>query len=162
VAYLSPDELLTLWQSAHGILKDQWKKQFLSKPQVGLILQFTSEFVIPAVRENEKLVDILAALEAREARAIRQISKTAKLNEATENEWRKSKKHLPPKRPVRTSQQAAGAKGKVPRFDEAHPSEYGSATIRRPGRSEAMLPGREQCPSCGMIVTGNNMKCRCG
>ena len=71
MAYLSPDELLTLWQSAHGILKDEWKKQFLSKPQIGLILQFTLELVIPAVRENEKLVDILAALEAREASAIR-------------------------------------------------------------------------------------------
>ena len=162
MAYLSPDELLTLWQSVHGKLKDDWKKQFLSKPQISLILQFTSEFVISAVRENEKLVDILAALEDREEKAIRQLTQRAESSSSKGNEWRKAKKHLPPKRPVRTSQQAAGSKGKVPRFDEAHPSEYGSSTIRRPGKPEAMLPGREQCPSCGMIVTGNNMKCRCG
>jgi hypothetical protein len=160
--YLSSDELLALWQSAHGELKDEWKKQFLNKPQVSLILQFTSDFVIPAVRANEKLIDILAALEAREAKVIKNISSTAISAKTQDNEWRKPKKHLPVKRAVRTSPQAANAKGKVPRFDEAHPSEYGSTTIRRPGRPEAVLPGREQCPSCGMIVTGNNMKCRCG
>lgn len=159
--YLSPEELLALWQSAHGELKEEWKVQFLSKAQINLILQFPSNLVIPAVRKHEKLIDILAELEAREKEAFRQNSRNASTSTGS-NEWRNSKKHLPTKRPVRTSQQAAGAKGKVPRFDEAHPSEYGSTTIRRPGKPEAVLPGREECPSCGMIVTGNNMKCRCG
>lgn len=43
-----------------------------------------------------------------------------------------------------------------------HVSEYGKVTIKSPGKSEAMLPGRTECPSCGMVVTGNNVKCRCG
>ena len=162
MTYLSPEELLVLWQSAHGELKEEWKIQFLNKAQINLILQLPSNLVIPAVRKHEKLIDILAELEAHEKEALRQISRNASSSTASRNEWRKPKKRLPTKRPVRTSQQAAGAKGKVPRFDEAHPSEYGSTTIRSPGRPEAVLPGREECLSCGVIVTGNNMKCRCG
>jgi hypothetical protein len=162
MAYLSPDELLELWQSVHGQLRDEWKKQFLNKPQINLILQFTSELVIPAVHENQRLVDILGSLEAAEKEIIKRVSSIPRLSNSPDNEWRKPKKHLPSKRPLRTSQQAIGSKGIVPRFEEAHPSEYGSLTIKRPGNAEAILPGREKCPSCGMIVTGNNLKCRCG
>ena len=43
-----------------------------------------------------------------------------------------------------------------------HISEYGRLTIKSPGKSEAMLPGRTECPSCGIVVTGNNSRCRCG
>jgi hypothetical protein len=43
-----------------------------------------------------------------------------------------------------------------------HVSEYGKVTIKSPGKSEAVLPGKTECPSCGMVVTGNNVRCRCG
>lgn len=43
-----------------------------------------------------------------------------------------------------------------------HVSEYGRSTIKSPGKSEVMLPGRTECPSCGMVVTGNDTRCRCG
>jgi hypothetical protein len=43
-----------------------------------------------------------------------------------------------------------------------HVSEYGRITIKSPGKSEAILPGRTECPSCGIVVTGNNSRCRCG
>lgn len=42
-----------------------------------------------------------------------------------------------------------------------HISETGRLTIRSPGKSEEMLPGSEICPSCGVLVTPNNLKCRC-
>ncbi len=162
MAYLSAEELLELWQSVHGQLNAEWKKEFLNKPQINIILQFKSELIIPAVHKNQKLVDILVSLEAAEKEITHKVSSARKISNVSDNEWRKSKKRLPSKPPMRTSQQAAGSKGKVPRFDEAHPSEYGSLTIKRPGKAEAILPGREKCPSCGMIVTGNNLKCRCG
>ena len=44
---------------------------------------------------------------------------------------------------------------------DPHPSEYGNLTIKPTGQPEAILPGNELCPSCGMIVTGNRMTCRC-
>ena len=161
--FSSPKKQPVKKRTAHGKLKKEWQVLFLAKPQITQILQFTSDQVIPAVRSHEKLSEILIELQARENKAldIKPLLNRVVENEPA-NEWRKNKKHLPPKRTVRLSQQAAGSKGKVPRFDEAHPSEYGSTTIRRPGRAEAVLPGREQCPSCGMVVTGNNMKCRCG
>jgi hypothetical protein len=161
--YLTPEELLALWETSHGKLKAEWQLLFLAKPQVTQIVQFTSDQVILAVRSNEKLSEILSALQSRQNGVFGISAQTTEAaNAGPTSEWRKSKKHLPPKGKARLSQQAAGSRGKVPRFDEAHPSEYGSTTIRKPGRAEAVLPGREECPSCGMIVTGNNMKCRCG
>jgi len=44
---------------------------------------------------------------------------------------------------------------------DPHPSEYGNLTVRPIGKPEALLPGDEQCPSCGMKVTGNSVSCRC-
>ena len=163
MTYLTPEELLALWQKWHGALKKEWQDQFLLKPQVRQILQFTSDFVIPAVRGNEKLVDILFVLVESEKKGsdVKRLTKSAH-NDKPVIDQSKSKKHSPPQRTARLSRQAAGPTGKVPRFDEGHPSEYGSTTLRKPGRVEAILPGREQCPSCGMVVTGNNSKCRCG
>ena len=42
-----------------------------------------------------------------------------------------------------------------------HVSEYGRLTVKRPGRKEAVIPGRATCPSCGMVVTGNDSRCKC-
>jgi hypothetical protein len=44
---------------------------------------------------------------------------------------------------------------------DPHPSEYGNLTIKPIGKPEALLPGKETCPSCGMVVTGNRMSCHC-
>ena len=43
-----------------------------------------------------------------------------------------------------------------------HVSEYGRLTIKSPGKSEETLPGRTECASCGIVVTGNDSRCRCG
>ena len=43
-----------------------------------------------------------------------------------------------------------------------HISEYGKLTIKSPGKSEVILPGKVECPSCGQVVTGNDSRCRCG
>lgn len=43
----------------------------------------------------------------------------------------------------------------------SHVSEYGRVTIKSPGKSEAKLPGMTECSSCGMVVTGNDVICRC-
>jgi len=160
--YVTPEELLALWQTWHGTLKKEVQEQFLLKAQVNQILQFTSDLVITAVRSNEKLVDILLALVESEKNGISEERlANSPANDESTLDWRKSKKHLPPQKTARLSQQAADSKGKAPRFGEAQPSEYGSTTIRKPGRAETILPGRVQCPSCGMVVTGNNSKCRC-
>ena len=52
----------------------------------------------------------------------------------------------------RTSSQnlQAGAKGGFSRV-----------TVKSPGTPESVLPGRSTCPSCGMVVTGNDLRCRC-
>jgi hypothetical protein len=42
-----------------------------------------------------------------------------------------------------------------------HISEYGRVTIKSPGKSEAVLPGRSKCPACGVVVSGNDLRCRC-
>lgn len=42
-----------------------------------------------------------------------------------------------------------------------HISEFGRVTIKSPGKSEAVLPGRTQCPACGVVVSGNDLRCRC-
>lgn len=38
---------------------------------------------------------------------------------------------------------------------------FGRVTVRSPGKLESVLPGRSTCPSCGMVVTGNDLRCRC-
>jgi hypothetical protein len=38
---------------------------------------------------------------------------------------------------------------------------FGRVTVKTPGKSESVLPGRSTCPSCGMVVTGNDLRCRC-
>ena len=52
----------------------------------------------------------------------------------------------------RTSSQnlQAGAKGGFSRV-----------TVKSPGKPESVLPGRSTCPSSGMVVTGNDLRCRC-
>lgn len=42
-----------------------------------------------------------------------------------------------------------------------HVSEYGRSTIKSPGKPEASLPGQSKCPACGMVVNGNDVRCRC-
>jgi hypothetical protein len=42
-----------------------------------------------------------------------------------------------------------------------HISEYGRVTIKSPGKSEAVLPGRSTCPACGVVVSGNDLRCKC-
>ena len=42
-----------------------------------------------------------------------------------------------------------------------HISEFGRVTIKSPGKSEAVLPGRVTCPACGVVVSGNDLRCRC-
>jgi hypothetical protein len=162
---LTPRELLSLWEACHGELNQEWKNQFLEKPQVTKILQYPQDSIIVVVRKNIKLSDILAMLEAREKILVKAKSTSRKnLNKAKPNKVRNvkksSSKNLSSKK-IQTSAKAERSRGKQARFDEVHPSEYGSTTVRKPGRAESILPGREQCPSCGMLVTGNNMKCRC-
>jgi hypothetical protein len=43
-----------------------------------------------------------------------------------------------------------------------HVSEWGNLTVKKPGRPEAAIPGSTICPSCGVKVTANNLKCKCG
>jgi hypothetical protein len=57
---------------------------------------------------------------------------------------------------IRVAQQGTSSGG------TRHISQYGKVTIKSPGKPEAVLPGKTECPSCGMVVTGNNVKCRCG
>jgi hypothetical protein len=42
-----------------------------------------------------------------------------------------------------------------------HISEYGRVTIKSPGKSESVLPGRSTCPACGVVVSGNDLRCKC-
>ena len=57
---------------------------------------------------------------------------------------------------IRVAQKGASSGG------NRHISEYGKLTIKSPGKSEPILPGKVECPSCGMVVTGNDIGCRCG
>ena len=70
------------------------------------------------------------------------------------------KKSLPPNR--RFKMPGRGSPTQIEnRSIDPHPSEYGTVTIRPVGKPEALLPGNEVCPSCGVRVTGNRMNCRC-
>jgi hypothetical protein len=55
-------------------------------------------------------------------------------------------------RPRRTSSQT---------FQPGNKADFRRMTAKSPGKPEAVLPGRSTCPSCGMVVTGNDTRCRC-
>ena len=73
--------------------------------------------------------------------------------ESTSAVVKKRRFSIPQRKTIRTATEI--------RSIDPHPSEYGNLTVRPIGKPEALLPGNEQCPSCGMKVTGSNLTCRC-
>lgn len=138
--YLSPNEFLELWQKVHGSLDEPLQGRFLRHPALPNILLFESSQIKRALKEHRKLDELLEYMEGQAVP-----SKSAK------SEYVKV-------RPIQTIARRSIQPGVR---DFPRPKNGGSATVRKPGKKERGLPGKMTCPSCGSVIRGHDLRCKC-
>jgi hypothetical protein len=142
---LSMDEILRTWEFHHGRLSAQLKDQFYNRRELDELILLPRGAVKTAVREQKKLVDILATAKSITAaqQAIPPPPPKRPKSPGRQSTTPKQAK-APQRRPTsRGASSLAGPSGTV--------SPYGvTGTVRNPGAAEMAIG--ERCSNCGAFV----------
>ena len=138
--YLTPVEFLNLWQKYYGTLDSDLQNTFLKHRRLSQILLFEQVQIEAGLKKYRKLDDLFNFLD----------------NQIIPSMVEKGQKRIPVPRAsgIRRSFQP-GLR------NVANKEEVKRTTVKKPGKREQRIPGRLICQSCGSVIRGNDLRCKC-